>query len=680
MNWTYSLIMLAAWATGLTLLFLTRQPLGVDRRSLAALALGAFCGGMIGAKLPFVLADWPGFVSGQAWFHDGKTIMSGLVGGYLGAMLTEWALGIQNFTCDVLAAPLAAGIGVGRLACFSAGCCYGTATSLPWGVNFGDGCLRHPTQLYESAFHLTAAAVLFQLQRRQMFRGQLVRLYFVAYFIFRFFTEFIRPEARIFFGLTGYQMAALVLAPFFALWCCPSTRPQLLWPWRRARRTYRDAPAGDHLLKPTRTLCPVCLKPAAGATYERDHKIYLRRTCPEHGTIDALVSSDRRHYYLRDEVPHPPPQKSTHHAECDEYTNCCGPEHRSCIGLVEITDACNLHCPVCFAQSPSGQHREVAEVVADVRQFIAARGPLDILQLSGGEPLVHPQLLEIIDQCRKLSVGHIMINTNGRQLARDANLAAELARRKPRLELNLQFDGLDAQSHVALRGADLLAEKKAALDRAIEHQLPTTLVCTVVQGVNEHELGPLLKLGLETPTIRGITFQPATWTGRYEPRVKGDSPIFADGPETGATNRPAKIGTVPPDPMQRATLADVVRGLVQQSGGLLADDDFKPLPCSDPNCCGFTYVARRRPVIALTRIVKYEEHLDALADRMAFDMTDAGQCCGGNWKVDEFLRIVVKPFMDAYTYDQDRIDECCVHIIRPGGRAVSFCQYNALER
>jgi phosphatidylglycerol:prolipoprotein diacylglycerol transferase len=232
MNWIYASIMLAAWATGFGLLLLGRQPLGVSRRDLAALALGALCGGMIGAKLPFVLSDWPGFLSGQAWFQDGKTIMSGLVGGYLGAMLTEWALGIQGLNCDVLAAPLAAAIGVGRLACFQAGCCYGTATSLPWGVDFGDGCRRHPTQLYESAFHLTAAAVLFYLQRRQMFRGQLIRLYFVAYFIYRFLTEFIRPEPPIFLGLTGYQLAALVLAPFFALWCCPGARPRLLWPWQ----------------------------------------------------------------------------------------------------------------------------------------------------------------------------------------------------------------------------------------------------------------------------------------------------------------------------------------------------------------------------------------------------------------------------------------------------------------
>ncbi len=198
-----------------------------------------------------------------------------------------------------------------------------------------------------------------------------------------------------------------------------------------------------------------------------------------------------------------------------------------------------------------------------------------------------------------------------------------------------------------------MAEKHAALARVTEHELPTTLVCTVVQGVNDSELGPLVRLGLQSPIIRGITFQPATWVGRFQPEI---------------------------DPMQRTTLADVVRLLVQQSGGLLAAEDFNPLPCSDPNCCSFTYVARRKPMIPLTRIVKYEDHVEQLADRIAFDMGHARQCCGGNWNMADFFRIVIKPFMDAYSYDQDRIDECCVHVIDQGGRAVSFCQFNTLER
>jgi phosphatidylglycerol:prolipoprotein diacylglycerol transferase len=124
-------------------------------------------------------------------------------------------------TGDSFAVPVAAAVGVGRLGCFYAGCCYGTPTRLPWGVTFptADSVPRHPTQLYEAAFHLSAAAVLLGLQRRGMFRGQLIKLYILAYLAYRFVTEWIRPEARLAAGLTGYQWAAIVLAILFVwLW------------------------------------------------------------------------------------------------------------------------------------------------------------------------------------------------------------------------------------------------------------------------------------------------------------------------------------------------------------------------------------------------------------------------------------------------------------------------------
>ena len=115
---------------------------------------------MIGAKLPFVLADWEGLASGRAWFENGKTIVFGLVGGYFGVELAKALLGVRVKTGDSFAVPVAAALAIGRLGCFVAGCCHGTVTTLPWGVDFGDGLRRHPTQLYESAFHLTAALVL----------------------------------------------------------------------------------------------------------------------------------------------------------------------------------------------------------------------------------------------------------------------------------------------------------------------------------------------------------------------------------------------------------------------------------------------------------------------------------------------------------------------------------------
>jgi phosphatidylglycerol:prolipoprotein diacylglycerol transferase len=217
MNWTYPFLMGCAVAAALLVARLTQRPLPLTRGQRLGVALGAFLGGMLGAKLPFVLLDWDGLVAGTAWLDNGKTILCGLVGGYFGVEAAKWALDIRVRTGDTLAAPVAAAILVGRLACFSAGCCHGTPTDLPWAVDFGDGVARHPTQLYEAAFHLACLVGILALQRRGLCRGQLAKLYIIAYLVYRFFTEYIRPEPRLWLGLTAYQWAALALLPVFGL-------------------------------------------------------------------------------------------------------------------------------------------------------------------------------------------------------------------------------------------------------------------------------------------------------------------------------------------------------------------------------------------------------------------------------------------------------------------------------
>jgi phosphatidylglycerol:prolipoprotein diacylglycerol transferase len=226
MNWTYAGIMTLAIATGAVLSRFTQARLGLTWWERAGIGMGAFCGAMIGAKLPFVLADWEGLVSGAAWFSDGKTIMFGLVGGYFGVEIAKWALEIRVKTGDSFAAPVAAAVAIGRLACFVGGCCFGAPTTLPWGVVFPaiDDQPRHPTQLYEFAFHATAAVLLFWFGRRGWFRSQLIKLYLIAYLVYRFLTELIRPEPQLWLGLTGYQWAALAMLPLFA------------WLWLRDRR------------------------------------------------------------------------------------------------------------------------------------------------------------------------------------------------------------------------------------------------------------------------------------------------------------------------------------------------------------------------------------------------------------------------------------------------------------
>jgi phosphatidylglycerol---prolipoprotein diacylglyceryl transferase len=228
---TYALIMTAAIAIGVVLSRRSQSSLALSPRERLGIGLGAFCGAMLGAKLPFVLSDWPGLLSGAAWFDNGKTILCGLVGGYFGVELAKWLLGVQIKTGDSFAVPVAAAVGIGRLACFHAGCCYGTPTDRPWGVVFPnvDPLPRHPTQLYEAAFHLTAAAILYWFHSRGWFRGQLIKLYILAYLVFRFVTEWIRPEARLWWGLTGYQWAAVALVPLF------------VWLWIRDARQLKDA-------------------------------------------------------------------------------------------------------------------------------------------------------------------------------------------------------------------------------------------------------------------------------------------------------------------------------------------------------------------------------------------------------------------------------------------------------
>ena len=191
-----------------------RLPLGGWQK--LGIGIGAFCGAMLGAKLPFVLADWEGMRSGAAWFSHGKTIVFGLVGGYFGVVVAKWVLEIRVKTGDSFAVPVAVAVATGRLACFWGGCCYGKVTAVPWGVVFSHQEMpRHPTQLYESVFHLSAAAILYWLGKRGLLQGQLFKLYIVAYLAYRFASEWIRPEPVWWLGLTVYQWAALSLAPIF---------------------------------------------------------------------------------------------------------------------------------------------------------------------------------------------------------------------------------------------------------------------------------------------------------------------------------------------------------------------------------------------------------------------------------------------------------------------------------
>lgn len=209
----YALFMLLSLITFLVVRWRMPKPVAVAKLPWQiqwALAFSAFLGGILGAKLPFIIMNQDDPTNFWAWAGDGKTITTGLLGAYLGVELAKLFWGIRAKTGDSYALPLACAMTVGRWGCFFNGCCYGTATMLSWGVDFGDGVCRHPIQIYESVFHCCMAVLLQLIMLQGWLVNQRLKFYLISYAVFRFVTEFLRPEPIVWLGLTFYQIVALV--------------------------------------------------------------------------------------------------------------------------------------------------------------------------------------------------------------------------------------------------------------------------------------------------------------------------------------------------------------------------------------------------------------------------------------------------------------------------------------
>ncbi len=441
----------------------------------------------------------------------------------------------------------------------------------------------------------------------------------------------------------------------------------------------------------TRSLCPSCRRLVDAKIIVRDGRVYFRKRCLEHGVFDDFICSDVA-YYDRHEFDQParvPRAFGTHPERGCPYDCglCTEHEQHTCIALVEVTSNCNLKCPMCFAESgPGGQHIDFAAYRRMVDRYVALEGVADVLQISGGEPTLHPEIVRMVRYAYEQPIQAVMINTNGIRLAHDPALVDALAPMRDRLEIYLQFDGLEERTYTGLRGEALLDVKLAAVEALRQHDLRATLVCTVDHNTNLHEVGRVLRFGLERPGVRGVSYQLATYCGRH---------------------------LDPGDLERRVTMPDLVRALVQQCDGLVAESDFYPLPCAHPNCHLLCYLYRGgNPVVPINRIIDVRKHLDLVANSMIYTpararqivaryLEDAGGCgCGPNGcgpadpSLDPFVvkalaekltgadvfRIVVTAFLDAHTFDVRRVMKCCLAHVLPSGHVVPFCAYNTLYR
>jgi len=447
-----------------------------------------------------------------------------------------------------------------------------------------------------------------------------------------------------------------------------------------------SAPRDYTLLESTVALCPECLARLDGKIIRRDDKVFIFRHCPEHGPQLDLLEEDAPYFLERSRFFKPATQSA---AQTTVRKGCpfdCGlcPNHEqhSCIGLVEITSRCGQHCPVCFAGSGAGDLLGAEDFARMVDFAVATEGgALDVLQISGGEPTEHPLAADFIEMAPARGVKHVLLNTHGLNFARQPALVERLARIKSGFEVYLQFDGVSDEANLKLRGRPLLDAKLEALELLSRHEIPTTLVMTVAAGINDRELGAVVVKALETPFVRGVSFQTLAYFGRMPVR--------------------------PVNRLERATVSGVIRRLEEQMKGMIRREHIGPLPC-DPDRVAIGYFFRRsgggfEP--AATR-ADVEANLGRIENALRFtpgDFCAGSSCCGGlagkiarrfpaaffkmptageqsRFISQNTFRITVTSFIDAYNFDLRSCQRECVHVITPDLRRIPFSAHNMVHR
>ncbi len=435
-------------------------------------------------------------------------------------------------------------------------------------------------------------------------------------------------------------------------------------------------------LKQTTSRCPTCQTAVPAEVWKTTGapaKVYLTRTCSEHGEATACIASDARFYWLAKGDP-----SNSCDAGCacsadpngvtgtlGRNANATVPEVEilsTCLALIEIVDSCNLACPTCFADSPTGaagdrlKTHSLESLQARIQGVIDRKGKIEILQLSGGEPTLHPQFFELVDWIHAHpQIDYCLVNTNAVRVARENTFLAELGTRGRRghFQLYLQFDGPQEAGQRELRGSDFREMKRLAMERCEREGIPFTLAMTVTPENLPH-LWDTILTGLDFEVCRGVSFQPMFRTGRMH--------------DPGG---------------ERLNTADIILGAVEQSAGKLRYEDFTPLPCGDPNCATIGFLLRTPIGIrSISEFIDFASVQGFLRDKVNYELADLIKCGCENTELGEILyrfemkekhafRLFIKPFMDAWTWDQDRIDRCCTHVIRQDGSLDSFCRYYA---
>lgn len=439
----------------------------------------------------------------------------------------------------------------------------------------------------------------------------------------------------------------------------------------------------------TISLCPVCLKRIDAKIVFEDGKVYMLKNCQEHGFYKVMIADDIdyykniRNYNKPSEAPLKTNTKTLYGCPYD-CGLCQDHEQHSCLSLIEITDRCNLTCPTCYAMSSPhyGNHRSLEEVENMLNIIVENEGQPDVVQISGGEPTLHPQFFEILDVAKRKPIRHLMVNTNGIRIAKDKEFAKRLANYMPDFEIYLQWDSFKSDALFSLRGKDLSEERKKAIEYLNEYNLSTTLVVTLQKGLNDDEIGEIINFALKQRCVRGVTFQPTQMAGRLEHFNSQEN---------------------------RITLTEVRRKILEQCP-IFNPQDLIPVPCN-PDALVMGYALKLNGnVIPLTRYIDpsilldnskrntivyeqdaglHEQLLKIFSTGISVERVDENMkqllCClpefyAPGLSYENLFRIIIMRFVDAWDFDVRAIKKSCVHIVSKDGRIIPFETMNMFYR
>jgi uncharacterized radical SAM superfamily Fe-S cluster-containing enzyme len=438
------------------------------------------------------------------------------------------------------------------------------------------------------------------------------------------------------------------------------------------------------------SICSTCYQKVEGKIVFQDGAVYMLKRCPIHGQERVLMADDVDYYRRCREIFIKPPEmplafNTPVRWGCPYDCGLCADhQQHSCLSLIEVTDHCNLQCPICYAESgPSRQqYRTLDHIQRMIDAVVRNEGEPDVVQISGGEPTIHPDFFAILDRAKAAPIRHLMVNTNGIRIAEDEAFAKRLAGYMPDFEVYLQFDSFERHALMTLRGADLRDIHTRALERLDRLGVSTTLVVTLKKGLNDREIGRIIDFALQQRAVRGVTFQPIQAAGRLD-----------------QFNPSA----------DRLTVTEVRRNILEQTN-VFRPEDLLPVPCH-PDCLAMGYALKvAGAVVPLTGLIDPNMLIQGGRNTIVYEQDEAVRqgvfklfatnhspesgvnslrdllCClprldaPADLGYENIFRVLIMQFIDAHSFDVRSVKKTCVHIVHPDGRLIPFDTYNLFYR